>query len=239
MGWALIVCTSCFILLIGCTKQGAREEVNTQSSDINNKSLAIASRENPFEFVIDQSNINLVNRNSYNILLGPLGQEFTPALYALDAVELQVEDASCSQTGNAGGMVKVQIREGSITGRILGISTTMEFVNCFSGIMKFDFPSFIPLVPGEKYVIEPVHVSGNTAVFYMDDGPSSQYPGGRYILYGTVQPGKDLWFREGLSHSIARTKDQVKLVGWQNLVRRDGTRFRNMGDCMQYINTGR
>jgi hypothetical protein len=37
---------------------------------------------------------------------------------------------------------------------------------------------------------------------------------------------------------IASTKDQCK-SGWQWLVRADGTFFKNQGDCIQYVNTGK
>jgi len=34
-------------------------------------------------------------------------------------------------------------------------------------------------------------------------------------------------------------KDACKKGGWQNLQRADGTRFKNQGDCIQYVNTGK
>jgi hypothetical protein len=38
---------------------------------------------------------------------------------------------------------------------------------------------------------------------------------------------------------VATTKDQCKNGGWQTHVRRNGTPFRNQGDCIQYVNTGK
>ena len=35
------------------------------------------------------------------------------------------------------------------------------------------------------------------------------------------------------------TKDQCKNGGWQNYFRADGTSFKNQGDCIQYVNTGK
>lgn len=35
------------------------------------------------------------------------------------------------------------------------------------------------------------------------------------------------------------TKDDCKKGGWMNLMRADGTSFKNQGDCIQYVNTGR
>jgi len=33
--------------------------------------------------------------------------------------------------------------------------------------------------------------------------------------------------------------DQCKKGGWEDLTREDGTEFKNQGDCIQYVNTGR
>lgn len=38
---------------------------------------------------------------------------------------------------------------------------------------------------------------------------------------------------------VPTDKDQCKNGGWQNLRRADGSSFRNQGDCIQYVNTGR
>lgn len=167
-----------------------------------------------------------------------MGQEFKPKLYALDAIELMLDDASCSEVGSTGGSLKLQIREASITGKIIAVSETVHFPNCFYGILRFNFPSYVAVNPGYVYVMEAVHVSDNTSALFMNESPDN-YLGGNFVMNGIVRPGKDLWFREGLYNFIARTKDQVKTIGWENLVRRDGTPFKNNGDCMQYINTGR
>jgi hypothetical protein len=38
---------------------------------------------------------------------------------------------------------------------------------------------------------------------------------------------------------VALNKDQCKDGGWQNLSRQDGSTFKNQGDCIQYVNTGK
>ena len=38
---------------------------------------------------------------------------------------------------------------------------------------------------------------------------------------------------------VATSKDQCKKGGWETLVRRDSTSFKNQGDCIQYVNTGK
>lgn len=38
---------------------------------------------------------------------------------------------------------------------------------------------------------------------------------------------------------VPTNKDQCKDGGWQSLVRSNGTSFKNQGDCIQYVNTGK
>ncbi len=185
-------------------------------------------------FVSDQSNIHLLEPYYYNVYQGPMGQEFVPRLHALDAVELQFGDATCSNLGSVGGYVQVRIRERSLRGKILGTSADNHFVNCFSGTVRFDFPRYISVVPGKKYVIEPVYVSGNHCLMYVDNGPAA-YTGGDFIMNGMIDTEKDLWFREGLYYSVAIKTDQLSIQGWEKLVRHDGTPFKNQKECVEYI----
>jgi hypothetical protein len=114
----------------------------------------------------------------------------------------------------------------------------VHFLNCFYGVLRFNFSEVVKVTPGQTYVLEASYVSGNTSALWMNEGPDN-YVRGNFIMGSIVRPGKDAWFQEGLVNFIARTKEQVKTVGWEKLVRRDGTSFKNQGDCMQYINTGR
>ena len=38
---------------------------------------------------------------------------------------------------------------------------------------------------------------------------------------------------------LPTSKDQCKDGGWQNVKRADGSGFKNQGDCIQYVNTGK
>ena len=40
-------------------------------------------------------------------------------------------------------------------------------------------------------------------------------------------------------YAVAATKDDCKNGGWQNVRRSDGSTFKNQGDCIQYVNTGK
>jgi len=227
-----------FLTNNGCSKSGLRPDNSLTGNSVDQYTASAPSlRTIPLlEFIIDQSDTVLKNINSRNTLYAsPFGQEFTPKFQALDAVELKFDDASCSLAGSNGGTMKVQIRKGTIDGAIIGTSVELHFVNCFFGKMRFDFPQFIKVSPGEIYVIEPLYVSGNTSTVFIDEGPGSLYPGGQLILNGLLDSGKDMYFKEGLYNFVARTKEQVKEVGWENLVRADGSIFRIHGECMKYI----
>jgi hypothetical protein len=39
--------------------------------------------------------------------------------------------------------------------------------------------------------------------------------------------------------NVPTNKDQCKDGGWMTLVRANGTTFKNQGDCIQYVNTGK
>jgi hypothetical protein len=53
----------------------------------------------------------------------------------------------------------------------------------------------------------------------------------------------DLFVRHALAPILAprtpQTKDDCKGGGWKELVRADGSSFKNQGDCVSYVNTGR
>jgi streptogramin lyase len=67
------------------------------------------------------------------------------------------------------------------------------------------------------------------------------------VPYG-IAAGQDgnLWFTEAVGKigkvilkPVATNKDACKDGGWMNLYRADGSGFKNQGDCIQYVNTGK
>ena len=40
-------------------------------------------------------------------------------------------------------------------------------------------------------------------------------------------------------YEVATTKEGCKNGGWMNLKRTDGSSFKNQGDCIQFVNTGK
>ena len=136
-------------------------------------------------FVVDQENINFSGGGNAN------AQEFTPTLDALDVVEVFIGPRDPAT------VAVVNIRIGSITGPIIGTSLPTG-PTPGSQIVHFDFPSAVPLVPGDLYVYEVSFLSGG---FAFVTGPNT-YPGGRAIMSGVPQPDLDSSFREGLSSDL-------------------------------------
>ena len=40
-------------------------------------------------------------------------------------------------------------------------------------------------------------------------------------------------------YAVASNKEQCKDGGWATLARANGSSFKNQGDCIQYVNTGK
>ena len=43
----------------------------------------------------------------------------------------------------------------------------------------------------------------------------------------------------GVAAKTAMKKDECKKGGWAEMSREDGSLFKNQGDCLQYVNTGK
>jgi hypothetical protein len=131
-------------------------------------------------------------------LRSPFGQEFTPALAALDGVHIPIGPRDPAT------VAVVNIRGNTIAGPIIGTSLpgiigppgTPE-----NRFIQFDFSDRVPLAPGDLYVIEVKILSGGgepTFNFLPVINNENLYPGGRLITLGNPIPGSDLAFREGL-----------------------------------------
>ncbi|MGZ5435341.1 MAG: hypothetical protein ACXWID_05375 [Pyrinomonadaceae bacterium] len=165
-------------------------------------------------FTIDQSNdeangFGTVSHTIHSLLFySPEGQSFTPTSNSLSVVELRTKDFA--PNNSLGANLLVKIRQGSMTGPIIGTSLTVTLPDGFGitdimgSITHFDFPTPVPLVPGNVYVLEVVFLStdnwgllsnGNAPPF---NGGVTDYLGGQGFLQGTnPAPQFDLYFREG------------------------------------------
>lgn len=163
------------------------------------------------EYAWDQSNDSFIPLLTQNAsIYSPIGQEFVPNLTYLDVVQLWIQDMKIGSTQPADFIVN--IREGTIRGRILGTSATATLAGGFNGIVTFTFEA-VQLVPQTLYVIELVQGSGQGWGVKSSGGGYSTYPRGRQILGGEPQENNDLWFREGRVGTVpvqAVTWGQVK-----------------------------
>jgi hypothetical protein len=142
-----------------------------------------------YSLKLDQANI-YPEGGGWNIIeLGPVGQEFVPTMNALDVVELWTEDANLP----SGVDLQVHIHSSTITGPIMGTSSTTTLPDDFKGVTRFDFPETVILAPGELYVLEVIVVSGDG---WLVGWNSDSYPNGSAIDLGVPNGQADLWFRE-------------------------------------------
>ena len=133
----------------------------------------------------------------------PLGQEFTPTLSSLDVVQLRLTPDS---TATGGTSYSVNIRDGQITGAILGSSgpVVVPYGSPLYTLTEFDFSTPISLTPGDRYVIEVTADQYGAGIAWTGTA-GSKYPGGQIITNGvpggvpTSLTDGDLWFREGLA----------------------------------------
>ena len=51
--------------------------------------------------------------------------------------------------------------------------------------------------------------------------------------------GVQIKLGQGEAATVATSKDECKKGGWADLTRADGSSFKNQGDCIQYVNTGK
>jgi hypothetical protein len=139
--------------------------------------------------VIDQHNDAFPVIGGFGFGASPLGQEFTPSLTGLDAVEILIGPR------DAATVAVVNVRKDSIAGQVVGTSLPGTFE---ASVIHFDFAALVALVPGDRYVIEPVLISGLLG-FGLVFSDTDTYSGGRAIVFGNLLPTRDMGFREGLT----------------------------------------
>ncbi len=164
---------------------------------------AQGQRDCPCDCFWDIDNDSSLNFGGY--VVGPgtqVGQEFVPDEPSIDRVELRVN------AQGPGANAFVRIREGSITGRVVGSSATVgvEVTGPLLSSPVFAFAQPVPVVPGNLYVLEVAHGGGSSVGVF--NAGADNYPSGDAIQNGLVQPGADLWFRVGQTRSPIVVPDQ-------------------------------
>jgi len=132
--------------------------------------------------------------HSVNTVFQIVGQEFIPTVSNLIGADLYVSDSS--SPGSA--FVTVRIRDGGPFGLILA-STSKTVTNTGTPfpnekIEHFDFPSPVPLTPGNTYVLQAT--SPDNEMFWTFDelATGGFYPDGRAILSGFFLEERDFAF---------------------------------------------
>jgi hypothetical protein len=146
--------------------------------------------------VVDQQSANRSDLHG-NTLMSGIGQSFTPALSSIGFIQLAVFDANSPPNG---AEVFVNLRQGSMSGAIIGVTAAVEppnSTNVMPGFFStFYFPSPISVTPGTTYFFEPLDQVGTDTV---DIGIGSfNYPGGTMYSSGAPSSMFDVWFTEGV-----------------------------------------
>jgi len=138
----------------------------------------------------------------------PLGQTFVPNLAQVGFVELYLSTwrGQFPDLHVETQRVSVALREGSISGTILGESdtVTINYNPPWSAFVeRFGFPQPVTVTPGQTYVFEVCHEGGDDLIGLAFVCPhlvgQDYYPRGTYIQQGQLWPsGLDIWFREGV-----------------------------------------
>jgi hypothetical protein len=156
--------------------------------------LLVCSVQGQGQFLYDQEATTTVEGAApWSAANQPMGQSFSPTLSSIGFVELNLFDSDA--LNHAGATVLVNVRATSLTGTILGFSSSVFIPDGFFGITSFIFSTPISLTPGTTYYLQPVIQSGDHVSSFVTDG---SYSGGMEFLQGSSVPTRDLWFREGI-----------------------------------------
>ena len=150
--------------------------------------LALPAEVAALPFLVDQRNDAFPVTGGFSFGDVPLGQEFIPSVTGLDTVEIVLGPR------DPASVAVVNIRKDSITGLVVGTSLPGIFE---ADDIHFAFAALVTLVPGDRYVIEPVLISGLGFGLVFSD--TDTYAGGRAIVSGSPLSTRDMGFREGLA----------------------------------------
>jgi hypothetical protein len=141
----------------------------------------------PVRKIVDQSCLQYLGEHQIQAH-SPFGQEFTPLLNSLAGIDVWLATMN-SRYGD--DTITVNIREGYITGTILATVSDTVTVG-FSGLKHFNFPTAIPVTPGNVYVVELLATKPTFGWWYCAPGA---YERGRAIKSGMPSPEIDCVFQ--------------------------------------------
>ena len=123
----------------------------------------------------------------------PFGQSFTPNFSSIGFIRLFIYDSTGGAAGP--GTLSINLRAGSITGQILGVTDPIVLPPAFSGLVDFHFSAPIPITPHNTYAFQPLVTADGRWGTFVDQ---YNYAGGSAFSQGSPVPAVDLWFREGI-----------------------------------------
>jgi len=144
-------------------------------------------------FSVDQEALPPIQAGWSIRFLSPIGQEFVPAASSLDAVELMVGNGDLPGPAD----LFVNIRHTTIDGPIIGTSLLLTLPFGTGGLTHFDFPSAVPLIPGEVYVIEVVFAGSDTSNPGIGGGTNLRIPRAERSSSGSRTPLTTCGFGKG------------------------------------------
>jgi hypothetical protein len=122
-------------------------------------------------------------------------------------------------------------------------STVSITVGPFVGAGGLETISWNVFGGGERDYDQPLWNGYGGATFGADIGAYAAEQGGYgWVLDGPDEPNPFTNFNEfDVDGCVAtpESKDDCKHGGWAELARADGSPFKNQGDCIQYVNTGK
>lgn len=140
-------------------------------------------------FVWDQGFTNNIT-DAYGLLTNtPLGQPFTPTESSMDAAAFFLSVANLGTDGD----VEIEVRNGSVTGAIIGTSNPETVVGS-GGVYYFTFSSPVTLTPGAEYYLQPIEISGSRIAAQLGNVLS----GGQATFGGVTYHDLNFWFEEGV-----------------------------------------
>lgn len=130
--------------------------------------------------------------------LAPVIQEFTPAIGALDVVEIWTQDLGNPQNNGLGATLQLFLRE-TDTGPVLAASAPLTLPDGWNAPSRFQFTNLVWLTPEVPRALELRVIAGdNWGVNSHGSLFPPAYSRGRYFLAGKPTEALDMWFRTGL-----------------------------------------
>ena len=202
------------------------------------RSLAVSRSVAPATptLTVDQQNVSGFTFDLGINASGGIAQGFTPTANRLDAVDLFLTGSG----SNPPLTLTVTIRAGAYNGPDLG-STTLAVPAGLSGtpsnptVLQAVFATSVPLTPGNQYYI---HVDPDGGFLGAAAAFGNAYTGGDAYQGDFTLSGLDIGFRTYFAQPQGpKSKDDCKNGGWATFTY--PRTFKNQGDCIQFVNTGK